>query len=383
MPGIKRMLSVSSGSLALFAVGLAVTSTGAYADASPVVGNVYVNDNTTSANTVAGFERHEDGSLSAIPSSPFATGGVGSGKGLASQGALQRTKDGRYLLAVDAASNQISVLRVGHNDVPQPAGPPVSSGGIDPVSVAIAGRLVYVANAGAGGTNATGFYLSPGGKLSPLANSTFALPEGSAPGDVLFNADGRKLVVTLVASSQIESFDVRSGRLVPAPGSPYAGQGLGQIGAEFSPTNTEQLFVSNAHNGEGLGTVSAFEVNWLGQLTSIGGPPVADLQTAPCWVEISHDGKYLFTTNTASGSISSYAIAPNGVLTLTGTVAAGEAGIGDVDLRLSPDGKTLFVNGSKAGVVAAFAVNGGELTQLASSPTALPNGAVASGIVVN
>src|ERR1700741_4167593 len=76
-----------------------------------VVGYVYVNDNTAGENTIAGFDRHADGTLTPIPGSPFRAGGAGSGVGLASQGALQLASDGRYLLAVDAASNQISVLR--------------------------------------------------------------------------------------------------------------------------------------------------------------------------------------------------------------------------------------------------------------------------------
>jgi hypothetical protein len=42
-----------------------------------------------------------------------------------------------------------------------------------------------------------------------------------------------------------------------------------------------------------------------------------------------------------------------------------------------------LVNGSKADVIASFAVNGGNLTELPSSPTPLPAGAVASGIVVD
>jgi 6-phosphogluconolactonase (cycloisomerase 2 family) len=383
MPETRRILTMAGCSLVLVAGASAVTSASAFAEGSPVVGHVYVNDNTKGANSVAGFERHEDGSLTPLPASPFPAGGVGSGKGLASQGALQESAGGRFLLAVDAGSNQISVLRILRSGVVQPVGKPVSSGGIDPNSIAVSGHLVYVSNAGAGGTNVTGFFLSPLGTLLPLPDSTVTLPEGSGPGDVLFNADGKKLIVTLVGSSQIASFDVREDYLFPAPGSPYTGQGLGQLGAEFSPLNDEQLFVSNAHNGPGLGTVSSFEVNRLGQLTSIGGSPVADLQTAPCWVEISHDGKYLFTTNTGSGSISSYAISPDGELSYLSTVQAGEKGIGAVDLRLSPDGKTLFVNGSGSGVVAAFSVNGGELTQLASSPTPLPTGAVASGIVVD
>jgi 6-phosphogluconolactonase (cycloisomerase 2 family) len=380
MSRLARSLRAGIGALALALVALTALATGAYADGSPIVGQVFVNDNSTGANTVAAFERHEDGSITPSPGSPFVTGGVGSGKGLGSQGALQEARSGRELIVADAGSNQLSVLRLRKGAL-QPVGPPVSSGGVDPVSIAVSGNLVYVANAGEGGTNVTGFFLTPAG-LAPLPNSTVTLPSGSGPADVLFNSNGSKLVVTLVNTSQIASYDVRSGRLFAAPGSPYAGQGLGQIGAQFRPTSNDQLFVSNAHNGAGLGTVSAFEVNKFAELTSITGPPVADLETAPCWVEISHDGNYLFTTNTASGSISSYAIAPNGALTLLGSVAAGEAGIGDVDLRLTPDGKFLYVNGSKANVVAAFAVNGGELTQLPSSPTPLPAGSVASGIVV-
>ncbi len=375
-----RILGIGSRVLAASAVVLGVASASALAD-SPVVGHVYVNDNSPAVNTIAGFERHEDGSLTPSPESPYTAGGLGSGKGLGSQGAIQETKNGRYLLAADAGSNQISVLRVAKNGALQPAGAPVASGGVDPVSIAISGHLVYVVNAGSGGTNVTGFVLS-NGNLAPLPGSTVALPEGSGPGDVLFNSDGRKLVVTLVNTSQIESYDVRSERLFAAPGSPYAGQGLGPFGSGFRPTNADQLFVTNAHNGEGLGTVSAFEDNKFGELTSITGPPVPNQQTAPCWLAISPDGQYLFTANTASGTVSSYSIAGNGSLTLVGSVTAGEAGIGDVDLRVSPDGKALYVNGSKAGVVAAFAVNGGELTQLPSSPTPLPAGAVASGIVV-
>ncbi len=134
-----------------------------------VVGHAYVNDNTATANTVAGFDRHADGSLTPIPGSPFPTGGVGSGAGLASQGAIQLSSDGRYLLAVDAASNQISVLRLGFGGVPQPVGAPVSSGGSDPVSIAVSGNLVYVANAGASEPNVTGFRLGPGRRLVPTA----------------------------------------------------------------------------------------------------------------------------------------------------------------------------------------------------------------------
>jgi len=67
------------------------------------------------------------------------------------------------------------------------------------------------------------------------------------------------------------------GRLLAAPGSPFTGQGLGQLGAEFSPVNPSQLFVSNAHNGTALGTISAYRDSFLGQLTPIGSSPYAGI----------------------------------------------------------------------------------------------------------
>ena len=51
---------------------------------SPVVGHVYVNDNTKPANTIGAFDRHADGTLTPEAGSPFAAGGAGTGSGLAS-----------------------------------------------------------------------------------------------------------------------------------------------------------------------------------------------------------------------------------------------------------------------------------------------------------
>jgi len=176
-----------------------------------------------------------------------------------------------------------------------------------------------------------------------------------------------------------------SGQLSEAPGSPFAAQGLGPFGSEFRPTNPDQLFVSNAHNvGPLTGTVSAFSDAASGVLTSIGSSPFADQQTAPCWVEITNDAAFLFTVNTASGEISSYSIAPGGVLTLIGSTPVGDTGgLGAVDARLSPDGRYLYVDESRIGSVGTFAVNGGQLTELTNSPTALPAGATPAGISVN
>ncbi len=377
-------LSVRSG-VALLGLALALTAAvPAAASASRVVGHVYVNDNTAGTNTIAAFARHADGTLTPLAGSPFSAGGAGTGSGLASQGAIQVSSDGRYVLAVDAGSNQISVLRIERKGALAPVSrSPVSSRGIEPVSVAEHDGLVYVANAGAGGSNYTGFTLSREGRLRHLRRSTVSLPAGSQPGDVLFNSSGTNLVGTRVGTSLIDSFRVRSdGRLTAAAGSPFLAQGPGPFGSEFRPTNPGQLFVSNAHGAMNAGTVSAFKVAPDGKLSSIGKSPFGDHQTAPCWVEITHDGRFLFTVNTGSDSVSRYSIARSGKLELLGaTKISSRIGVGAVDARLSPNGRTLYVDESKLSAVAELAVAGGHLTRIGA--VSLPSGATPAGIAVN
>ena len=362
--------------LALTLLAAFVGAGPASATASPVVGQVYVNDNTAVANTVSAFDRHADGSLTPLSGSPFATGGAGTGATVPSQGALQMSDDGRYLLAVDTGSNEISVLRILHDGaLRQIQGGTVPSGGLEPVSIAVHGRLAYVANGGDGGSNYTGFTLNDGGHLRPLAGSTVSLPDSSAPGDVLFNSTGTNLLGVRVNTSLIDSFAVRrDGRLEAALGSPFAAQGAGPFGSEFRPTNPYQVFVSNAHNGGGNGTVSAFDVAADGSLSTVEGSPFPDFQTAPCWVEISHDGQFLFAVNTGSDSISRYVIAPNGALTLLGNTPLGGGVSTPFDARLAPDGGTLWVVDTGSATVSGFAVSGGSLVELTSSPTPLPMG---------
>jgi 6-phosphogluconolactonase len=364
--------------------------------ASRVVGHVYVNDNTAPVNTVAGFDRHADGTLTAMRGSPFVVGGSGTGHPDASQGSLQQSADGRYLLAVDAGSNQISVLRIKPDGSLRPAAKsPVSSGGVAPVSIGVHRNLVYVANAGPGAslgdTNYTGFRLDAGGHLRPIPNSTYVLPNNSKPGQVLFSGDGTRVAGTRIATSKIDSFTVgHGGRLTPAAGSPYdaqafsPAQGWGQLGSEFSPTNPDELFVSDAHTAAGgaafPGLVSSFTDAADGTLTPVGAP-VANDGGAACWIEISHDGSFLFVVNTASASISSYSIGAGGPLTFLHSTGPGEIGGGAEDARLSPDGSTLWVVESGADAVTGFTVAGGTLTPLTAADG--PLGATPSGIVVN
>lgn len=379
------MKVVAGGSVAAvaFAFGSVSLATANADSGSPVVGHAYIDGNTAGVNTVDVLDRHLDGALTPTVGSPFSIGGAGTGTGLGSQGAIQVSPDGRYLLVVDAGSNQISVAHIGSQGRPALVGPPVWSGGVEPTSIAVSSRgIVYVSNVGDGGSNYSGFRLTPQGGLIPIPHSTVSVPEGSGVGDVFFNTTGDRLVGTRVNPSLIDSFTVdAAGRLTAAPGSPFPAQGAGPFGSEFRPTNPTELYVSNAHDGADNGTVSAFVDGADGTLTSIGSSPYADFQTAPCWIEITHDGKFLFAINTASTNLSRYAINDDGSLTLLGSTAFND-GVGAIDARLSPDGSTLSVVGGRSHLVSTFAVNGGDLTELPSSPVALPAAGAPSGIVV-
>jgi 6-phosphogluconolactonase (cycloisomerase 2 family) len=384
-------IAAAAGLLTLAAAG-SLTAVHTVSARAEIAGYVYVNTNNTTANTIAGFARHEDGTLAALAGSPFSAGTGAVGKTIASQGSLQVTPDGEYLLATDGGSNQISVLRIGSDgSLTAVSGSPFSSGGVGPNSIAIHGNLVYVSNNGDGTAahlpNYTGFTLGSNGTLTPLAGSTYTLSSATAnPVDVLFNSTGTHFIGIedgpTAGPSFIDSFNVGSGGLITLK-SHFPGEGVGAFGSEFRPTNADQLYVSNAHNGPNLATVSALHVAADGTLTDIGASPYQDRQTAACWVEITHNGKELFTVNTAVPSISHFAIENDGTLSLLGSTAFNDpTGLGPVDARLDPTDHTLYVVDSGADAVSAFRVQGSHLHELDASPYALPAGSKPFGIVV-
>ena len=192
-------------------------------------------------------------------------------------------------VAVDAGSNQVSVLRIGWDgSLALVPGGVVSSGGVLPVSIAVHGDLVYVANAGPAGSNFTGFRLGFFGQLRPIPGSTVALSATAQPGDVLFNGDGSKLAGTLVGTSQIASFTVGfGGRLTAAPGSPFPAQGLGPFGSEFRPAESPPD-----------GTLTLLGSTPVGQT---GGVGAVDARLSP-------DGRYLFVDESRIGAVGAFAV---------------------------------------------------------------------------
>ncbi len=120
--------------LAMFAVG---TASIGYAQHSQT-GYVYTMTNGVQ-NTILVGQRSADGRIYPAATPTVSTGGAGTGANLGSSGALALTKGGRWLFAVNAGSNTISVLRQGRTGLKLVTTAP--SGGTFPASVAVSGDL--------------------------------------------------------------------------------------------------------------------------------------------------------------------------------------------------------------------------------------------------
>ena len=299
--------------LALLLTGAAwVGSTQTYAQAADHHDNsgaVYVLTNSATNNSVAIYDRASDGTLTAAGT--VSTTGLGTGAGLGSQGALTLSDDNRWLFAVNAGSNDISVFQVRNDGLTLVNKAP--SGGTTPISVTEQDGLLYVLNAGGTG-NISGFRVGHNGVLAWIPNSTRPLSSGAAgPAQVQFSPNGRVLVVTEKANNKIDTYTVDHSGLATGP-NVQASSGTTPFGFAFSKRG--QLVVTEAFGGAPLGSAaSSYTVTDGGILHLVSGS-VATHQTAACWAAISKDGRYAYTTNAGSGTVTGYSIAHDGSLSL-------------------------------------------------------------------
>lgn len=303
-------------------------------------------------NEVVIFDRDAMGMLSNVGSMP--TGGDGSGGGLdqlGSQGSLILSLDGRWLLAVNAGSDEISVFRILSDGLALID--KVDSGGAFPVSLTIFHDLVYVLNA-EDQPNITGFYLSHTGQLEPLPGSTRSLGDGSFA-QVGFDPQGQTLVVTDKSVHEILLYSVGQDGLPSTAPVTSTSNGLVPFGFIFDRRG--HLLVSEA----GRGAVSSYDILANGTLQVIS-PSVANGQDATCW--IAGNRRFAFTANTGSNTISAYRVkSGNGGLVLLQAVA----GLGNlpIDLTTTVNGHFLYVLNADSGTIGMFRIrSGGRLVNL-------------------
>jgi 6-phosphogluconolactonase len=330
---------------------------------------VYAMANRASENSILVFQRGKDGTLTLIQE--VSTGGRGSGPGelpapfpalpagnsTTTQDELVMTENGRFLLAVNAGSDEISVLAVTESGLELVD--KVFSGGKVPLSIAIHRGLVYVLNDGELSQDIfgiaptiAGFFLDDNGKLHPIPNSTrvTGAPDAS-PADIVFSPDGKWLIITDKFSGIfIHVLHVDEDATTHEAAS-YVANTPSPFGMDFTRDNILAVVEANASvvDGRRIGvnngsSTSSYRLNEDGTLERIS-VAVPTHQTVACWVRFTPDGRFAYVTNTGSGNVSSYQVSKEGELSLLASVAAdaGSPFAEPTDVAITPDGKFLYI----------------------------------------
>ena len=328
-------------------------------------GAVYTMSNAANGNAILVFHQTQTGALSQAGS--FATRGLGTGAGLGNAGGVVLSQDQHWLFAVNAGSNEVSVFAVDDHGGLTLASK-TASGGSNPISITVDDELVYVLNSSS--NSIAGFSLAQGGRLVAIPGSIRSLGgTANAPAEIAFTPDGRNLIITEKATNQLAVFDVDNHGLASAPTQIVPSPAPTPFGFAFS--NRKTLLVSDAGGGTNGSSITSYRLK-RHVLPAIVGGPIPTHQSAACWVAVTPDGRYVYTSNAASQSISGFAVSPMGELSplAANGVTGSTAGAGNpIDSVISSDGQFLYVLDSGKDSISTFRIaNDGSLTQVATLP---------------
>ncbi|MBC7778629.1 MAG: beta-propeller fold lactonase family protein [Proteobacteria bacterium] len=346
-------------------------------------GAVFAMTNATADNRIVAYLRGEDGHLDRVHS--VSTRGLGIGVDLDTQGAVRLSRDRRFLFAVNAGSDSVSVFdvfgtRLRFNQQ--------VDAGDQPVALALSGRLLYVLNGSVAGNGIRGFVVRPGGRLAELPNSFRALSSRIAvPGGIEFSPDGGVILVAHKTTNVLQTpQNVIDGFAIGSDGYasslPVANESVGIRPFSLAFRNDGKLIVVEAFNAlDNRSAASSYDSFSDATIKPISRS-IPNFQTDSCWVEVSHDQRYAFVANFGSGTISSYRFDASGALTLIDGAAAF---LGDmsqpVDFAQSGDGRFLYLLLRGTGAVAALRIqDGGRLRLLSIVDGGLPVADGASGL---
>ena len=395
-------------------------------------------------NAIVAYSQAEDGRLTRIGN--YLTGGNGGdfdgGEGLdplISAYAITKSLDNKFVIAVNAGSNTVTVMTV-NDDFTLSAPNTQSTVDFGPNSVAYVpsdrpgvNGLVYVSNISrsqfvnmgepAQQGSVIGFWLLDNGTLAPIANSRREL--ANRPSAVQFSPNGEYIVVASINSGssalasgsedEIVVYTVNDdgtlsanqtdgetstlrgnaeGRNLPsAIGFQIVGDNYVVVteAREFRPDGTPPVFP-----GLQDGSVSTWQIMDNGILRPIDMDVASGTNNTgrtACWLDFSDDNTF-FVSNAIEAGLASYSF-DNGSIALINQVAAQGTGAtgnttdpaaafgttdGWIDLWISDDGRYLYQCYGLTGEIGVFEINGTELTLLQEVSGDLPSNNI-QGIV--
>lgn len=398
--GIGALALAASGTLA---AGMAVASAGATASRSAAAhhvavtthrvaandprgaGAVFAMTNSSTGNRIVRYRRAPDGRLTRQGS--VSTHGVGIGVDLDTQGPLRLSDDRRFLYAVNAGSDTVTVFSVQGTTLTFVK---TVYAGDEPTSLTVHGNLVYVLDGSVASNSIRGFTAGTDGSLTPINGSIQPLSSPIAvPGDIEFSPDGSLILVTEKTTAltldppiALDAFKI-DGNGVAGPAMRDASAGVRPFSLAFR-TNDQVLVAESYDATPGRAAVSSYGVGPNGSL-NVKSRSVPNHQTDTCWIIVTHDGRFAYTANFGAGTISQYRIANDGTVSLAqGQAAFLGQNSQPVDLGQTADSRYVYLLLRGTGAVAAFRVgDSGALSSLGIVKGGLPVADGASGLAVS
>ena len=153
--------------------------------------------------------------------------------------------------------------------------------------------------------------------------------------------------------------------MAPIVVNPSAGPGA--FAVLFAPNGAALVAETGPSGGHNASAISSYSVLANGTLSPIS-TSVPTLGAATCWLAVIPDGRFVYTSNSASSTISGFAISATGALTplVAGTVVGtNPPGSTNLDIAISSYGKFLYTLNSGTGTISIFGINqDGALTNL-------------------
>src|SRR5579871_6053174 len=327
---------------------------------------VYVN-NQDVANSISGFAVSSTGALTAVPGSPYLTGGVGSTTTCIGLDRITISAPQNLLFVSNSGDQTISVFQINPatGALTAVAGSPFASGltldACQGISLAATPDGAFLM-ASSNGQIQT-FAIGAGGALTPAATTANCC---SPTIGMKISAHGQLLAVSNESSVSVYSINA-DGSLTPSAGSPYPRTGTGLVsGLDFSCAG-DHLYAGEASFASNTIT-DGWSVAADGTLTPLAGSPFLGNGTDGQVVLMSPDNSLLFTSDQFNNKINSSSVASDGSLKAIGSFGGVTSVHVPTGLATDASGSFLYAADENFGI-AVFSINGtGGLKGLSNIP---------------
>ncbi|HET9106640.1 MAG TPA: beta-propeller fold lactonase family protein [Steroidobacteraceae bacterium] len=325
----------TTGALALvgtYSTGFVLGS--AYPDIAVDAQSAHLYIASAGDNEVAGFAINPDGSLTALPNSPYAAGsGAGSIPAFSPDGKYLYVMDQNPTTAGGVVGNAVSGYLIGTDGslTPLPGSPYAAGTGPTWISFTPDGKFAYVSDSG---QDAISAYSVSAGVLTPLT-PTAMFTTDEHPQDLTIDATGTHLYAPVANGSTAGAIDVFT---INADGS------LGNLTSTPAGVTPYFLDIDPAAPfayvaDKGGAEVYGYSINSsTGALTALpNGPFSTGAGSLPQFITIDPSGQFGYTANEGTGNISQFSVdLSTGTLTPIGTGVV-PAGLKPIFVSISPE----------------------------------------------